>query len=304
MHHYVPQVYLRGFSKGAKPQEQIGVLSLLDGKRFTRNIRKTGAQTHFNTIDGDDPLAIESWLAKIEADAKGVIDAIALHKRSLNMDERHALSDFMSLQTFRGPDSRSILTSVVGDVFQKMNEYAKRTVVTRDALWALGFDPNKFDIDEINARGRAGEDYFTSPTDVPQDDQIDVMILAARSVLPYFINSPWRIIHFPDDTLITSDAPVTRVSSLYFHDRAANDPMHLQTTVFPLTRNCALTIPPSDALGREAHVQMRGTLARAGHLDSHVTGGKEEAHSVNRVTMGGAYEYVYFHPDDSSLVEQ
>ncbi|WP_186309381.1 DUF4238 domain-containing protein [Micrococcus luteus] len=302
LHHYVPQVYLRGFSKGPRKKEQIGVVNVSDGRHFTRNIRRVAARMYFNSIEGDDPLAVENWLGRIETDAKEVIDAIACESDRLTSDDRHALSDFIALQAFRGPSVRRDATRVVRDAFQRLNDYAKQTVVTRDSLAALGFDPNRFDVDAINEKGRAGQDYFTSDIDLSQDDQVTLMVTTARSVLPYIMETPWRIIHFREQTLLTSDAPVTNIPTgdwlVRPHGRAAS----LQTLVFPLTRKCALTIPPPDVCGSGAKAQAMKTTAPSGRLDIHVIGDDTEANFINDVTKNGADEYVYFHPDDAHLV--
>jgi hypothetical protein len=70
--HYVPQFYLRGFSDDKK---QLLVTDRPTEKVFRTNPTNVAAQRDFNTIEGEDPHAVEK--AHLQADRLGDLDHAA-----------------------------------------------------------------------------------------------------------------------------------------------------------------------------------------------------------------------------------
>lgn len=302
-HHYVSQGYMRNFAKGPKGDEHIKVLSLSDGRRFFSNLKKIAAQIDYNRVAGDDPLAYEKWLDRsVETSAIKVINMLSRKTGPITLKGRCDLGLFIALQVFRGPEARESLTDIVSDTLQKFNEYAKQTTVTRDALALLGFDPTRFNVDEINAKGSLGEDYFKTPVNIPNEDHLSLMIMTARGILTTILSSPWDIIYFEENCLFTSDSPVTKVAFDYIPNGQHGSWVQPDTITFPLSRNCALMILPPLKRGRNAEANEERRLAYQGRLDRQVKGEKDDALLINRLTQGSAHKFLLMHPDDSPIM--
>lgn len=70
-HHFVPQFYLKGFARPRSKDGRLTVFDLKTRKSFATRPRNVAARRDYNRIEieGQDPNAIESQLALIEADA-------------------------------------------------------------------------------------------------------------------------------------------------------------------------------------------------------------------------------------------
>jgi hypothetical protein len=107
-HHYVPQGYLRAFASGVGGKAQFWVADNVKRKAFVASVRNVAAKRDFNRIetDGGDPNALESGLAKFEAEAvsalRRTIEAVAF----VSDDDRLAILNLVGLMAIRNPRFR------------------------------------------------------------------------------------------------------------------------------------------------------------------------------------------------------
>ena len=109
-HHYLPQMYLRGFADDA---EQVWVFDRKENKFLHQGILNTAVKKDFYTVvgrDGKKTDAVEQMLANIvEAPMKRIIDR--LDRKNLNWEgeDRAVLALFVALLRTRNPAFDKVL---------------------------------------------------------------------------------------------------------------------------------------------------------------------------------------------------
>jgi hypothetical protein len=126
LHHYVPRFYLSQF---ADEKQQLWVYDKHTGKIFKTNPKNVAAETQFYRLPdsavrpGEDPLAIEKALSRLETEASTVLMRLSLNidraksgeKLNVTDTERKAVALFISVQHFRTVELRDLLLYFIQD---------------------------------------------------------------------------------------------------------------------------------------------------------------------------------------------
>jgi len=104
--HYVPIVYLKGFSNSIKKEYFLSVYDKENGNIFPSNIRRIGHENFFYDIDGKN--LIEIFFGKFEGQFGKILKKITNKKdlKYLNENDKKVLSCFISIQFLRSKEKR------------------------------------------------------------------------------------------------------------------------------------------------------------------------------------------------------
>lgn len=107
--HFVPQHYLRGFSKLNGKKHFLYTYNKKSGEKFPANIKNIGHENYF--YDTSEDQEIEKRLSKLEAEFNIVLKNIIKIKdlKKLSNQDKEILSKFIALQFLRTNESRIML---------------------------------------------------------------------------------------------------------------------------------------------------------------------------------------------------
>ncbi len=135
-HHFVSQVYLRGFAEGEGRQAQIFVVDRVEQRSFTTGVRNVGARRHFNLIETDafDPNALEEAYGEFEGQ---VATSLRRMKENQSFDceeDRLVVLNLMALFAVRNPRLRDHIGRFIGDTYQNMAQLMTSTPERWEAI--------------------------------------------------------------------------------------------------------------------------------------------------------------------------
>ena len=114
LEHYVPQFYLKRFSRERKKEHYVYCYSKKDSRIFTVNIKNIGGENYFYELEDDDSQIIEKILANIEGKFSYVTKKI-IRKKDLDIisvNERVILAMLIVLQEIRTREQRERIRSI------------------------------------------------------------------------------------------------------------------------------------------------------------------------------------------------
>jgi hypothetical protein len=123
-HHFLPQCYLKGFSRPRKRGKSHHVVVFdRDGKTFTSNIINIAVKHDFNRveIEGHAPDEFEQAMAKFEGELGPALNRILELKNLRNAEDRAILLNLIGLIAIRNPRHR--------EMFRDFNERVMKMVM-------------------------------------------------------------------------------------------------------------------------------------------------------------------------------
>jgi hypothetical protein len=107
LHHYVPQLYLRGFCQDPK-RPRLFVVDAIEKRSFETSPRNVAAERDFNRVDikGFAPDALEMDLAKFESDVSAALARISNSKSFRDPNDRMPVLNLLGLMALRNPRLR------------------------------------------------------------------------------------------------------------------------------------------------------------------------------------------------------
>jgi len=129
-HHFLPQCYLKGFSKPRKRGKTHHVVVFdRHGKQFTSNIVNIVVKHDFNRveIEGTAPDVFEQKMAKFEGDLAPALNRILEARNLRNAEDRAILLNFIGLIAIRNPRHRESFRNFNEQVVKRMMELATDT---------------------------------------------------------------------------------------------------------------------------------------------------------------------------------
>lgn len=127
IHHYLPQCYLKGFTRdGSKDSHLVGI-NLHGGSTFETRPRNVGAIRDFNRLDGFPPGALEQELAVFEAEVDAALIRIGKARSIANSNDWNAVLSLMALFAIRNPRQRETNTDFLDRVARKIMSVALAT---------------------------------------------------------------------------------------------------------------------------------------------------------------------------------
>jgi hypothetical protein len=129
-HHFLPQCYLKGFSRPRKRGQTHQVVVFdRDGKSFTSNILNIAVKHDFNRveIDGHAPDVFEQVMADLEGELAPALNRILQAGNLRNAEDRAILLNFIGLIAIRNPRHRETFRDFNERVLNRMMELATST---------------------------------------------------------------------------------------------------------------------------------------------------------------------------------
>lgn len=295
-HHYVPRMLLRGF---ATDKDLITAVRLPGDTTFTATTKSVGAQKHLYSVEaeGQAPDAFEKSLGEVEADASRIIRQVVEGRVRLSEEDRNGLAFFIALQAARGPETKRSMEHVASEALRMQIGAGGKAALKRKLAKETDREPADEEVDAIWSR-------IMEPgaTIAPMSSLkfVTHIVTTAQGLMPYISGRPWTVHRFDQRSLIVSDSPVGLVP----HPDDENDPwrgvgfMTAWGITFPLTRKVGILM--SDPLVFADVVPVE--RVRAGHFDQSAIGTTAVEKLFNEMTVRGAREWVYHHPDDERFV--
>jgi hypothetical protein len=250
-HHFLPQCYLRGFSRARKQgrTHQVVVFDR-DGKSFTSNILNIAVEHDFNRveIDGHAPDVFEQIMAAFEGELAPALNRVLQAHNLRNAEDRAILLNFIGLIAIRNPRFR--------ETFRDFNEQVINRVMN-----LVTADKERWDgqLKKMRESGHLKEDSSHIPYEQMRDFvrnkdyrielntgfHIASELQGFDAILPTLFNRKWVSLTPPRDSsgFITSDHPVCLMFSDPKMRGNVYGPGHGLTgteIIFPIGRRLAL----------------------------------------------------------------
>ena len=213
-HHWVPQCYLKGFSKSRSKNAQLHVIDAVVQRHFTTVPRNVASARDFNRVEiaGFDPNRVESDMAKFECMVDKALERICAANAIRNAMDFNLLLNLIALLAVRNPSMRENIRQVEE---QSTKAFIARSMATSqdfDTVYeaairagALSAD-DKLSYDEM--RKFIDQDRYT--IEVPTTQHVELEFELVDTILPLLGARRWRILRAGTGTggFITSDHPV------------------------------------------------------------------------------------------------
>jgi uncharacterized protein DUF4238 len=247
-HHYLPQCYLKGFSKPRKrgKSHEVHVFDR-SGKTFRTNIINVAAERDFNRIEveGHPPDIVEQEIAKFESKVGPALSRILESRTLKNEDDRFVLFNLIALVGTKNPRHRESLRQFHEQIAHLLMQAATSTEehwkTEMRRMKADGYVP-ECEVPYGEMRKAARKKFRV---EVPTERHIGYEMHALKVVLPTLLNRKWVVLLAPEESagFVTCDYPVC----LMFTDPkirgglyGPGHGLHGTELVFPIGRHMAI----------------------------------------------------------------
>ncbi len=211
-HHYLPQCYLKGFTRGGGRNSKLTVIDLGRNKRFETIPRNVGGMRDFNRldIDGLDRNILEKTLAAFES-----IAALALRKLDqgevFEGEVRYIILDLIAMLAIRSPEMREHCRRFCEQVVERI----MGLVLSSKEMWDLQVRQLKESgvniSDDITYEDI--KKFYESKAyriEVSRERHIRREFRGIKAILPYLDARSWVLIRTTNDSgpFLTTDNPV------------------------------------------------------------------------------------------------
>ena len=217
-HHYLPQCYLKGFSK-PKKRGRVQAVQVYDrsGKTFNTNIINIANEKDFNRveIEGQPQDVFEKGVSKFESELAPALARIIESKSLANENDKLLLLNLIAAAAVRVPRQRENIRDFHEQVGYAMFELATAT-------------PERWE----GQKKQMAEKGIALP-DVPYEElrksildrsfslslanewHINLEMTGMEAILPTLVNRKWKILIAPTDSpgFVTTDHPVALMFS-------------------------------------------------------------------------------------------
>jgi Protein of unknown function (DUF4238) len=211
-HHYVPQMYLKGF---ANNEDQCFVIDASTRKAFTAATANIAAERDYNKIEaeGVPTDALEKELGNFEG---VIVPGIKRVRESASFGEngkdREDVINLVTLLAVRNPRTRSDMEKMYTELLQAMVAMPFENPARWDAvvkqLKAIGQWPDGAPVDFEGHKKFVEENKHKLKPH--QNLTLEIELAAIEKMYPYFDARKWRILEAKDDSggFVTTDHPV------------------------------------------------------------------------------------------------
>lgn len=283
-HHYIPQCYLRGFTRNKSKNSKITVIDFAQKKLFETVPRNVGGVRDFNRIeiDGQPPDALEAAFSKFEGD---LARCLKNFESSLLFEgeARNYILNLIALLAIRSPFRRENWREFIASV----SEHIMDIELSSKERWESLIRRMREDGKKVNEKityeqVKEFHDRKEYDIEVSTERHIEMEVKGIDKILPLLSARKWLIIKASDLTgpFITSDNPV----ALFWKnpERVPNQMMRqnpgygLRDTkiLFPLSQNLLLL---GDFDGRDGVTECS----------------REEVASINSELISNAVNQIY-----------
>lgn len=293
-HHFVPNFYLKGFAqvRDGEKYGQITVLTIKDQSSKTISTRDTALRSDFYSLTEsftESPDAFERAMNEnVETPATPVLRSIREGGQwPLGSQDRSTLASFMALQWLRGPDYRQAVQTGI-DSFERLLDHVQSADGLRRWSEHAG-DPLAADESRrLWEHLRAWE-----PLTIGSEYHVSLINQSHSETTQRILNRPWRMIHFPQPTLFTSDAPLSPLPGRDINQGVFT--LRSAPHFFPVGRSIGIV------LGAESHPAITPSV-RNGERDKCTTGTAKQSTLVGSAVVSGVIDRLFHHPEDAPLI--
>lgn len=210
-HHYLPQCYLKGFSKAQSKKSKIQVYDFRRNKHFETIARNVGGERDFNRIDleGVDPTGLETRFASFEGElAKSL--ARVNEKKALSEEDRMYVLNLAAMMLLRTPQMRQHwrqnLSSLAETIMSVQLSSEGAFEASRQEMLEGGYEGPDVTFEEAKDFFERKEYTFN----VKREYHIYMELQMLIPTIEALSQRNWLLLHTDDktDPFITSDNPV------------------------------------------------------------------------------------------------
>jgi hypothetical protein len=213
-HHWIPQCYLKGFTRSGKALGQLYVVDAKQRKAFTTKPRNVAAERDFNRIDapGLDPNQVETDMAAFESELALALERLIQHCQFQSHDDFHLILQLAAILATRSPERREQVRQFTEQIAKQILKYS---VATEDhyekqygeALAATAPNDHKAVSYEALKDFIHSDDYLVN---MSKNFHVGTELKTADNILPYFEARKWTLFLAPPDCsgYVTTDRPV------------------------------------------------------------------------------------------------
>jgi len=213
-HHWIPQCYLKGFSKSRSKNAKLFVVDAIGRKTFSTVPRNIASARDFNRIeiDGIPPDQIESDFSYFEGNVDRALQGVIERRQLGNAEDHNLILNLIALLSARNPRMREnsrqfqekVIKQMMGLTIAKKERYEESY---RNAVDA-GFMTADDDVTYESVRDFVENDQYT--IEVPTTRHIKQELGLVDTILPLLGERNWILLRAPANTsgFVTSDHPV------------------------------------------------------------------------------------------------
>jgi hypothetical protein len=205
-HHFVPQLYQRGFARKKGNAWQVRVVARGSKKEHIANVENTFKRRDWNTVldeDSTKDFAVEHILANlVDGPAAPVFEAMRADRYPLDDEQRWRVARFMSAQLTRGTHAREELSKFMVESMRHMAALAAQHYTDEHWMKAIGEVPNA----EFRKQLLNSEDHFDiRPTNA---GLLGALLGNVEEIAWLLLPRSWTLVRFATPCLFTSEHPV------------------------------------------------------------------------------------------------
>lgn len=205
-HHYLPQFYLKYFSK----EDLLWIYDREQNVFRQQTAMNTAVKKHYYAIeqeDGEKNLELEKHFSEIEGKAKLIIDKL-ISKQQISDEEKIILSVFLAYMNFRVPDFEKSVNKLHEHILRKANALMfaneERAQQTIDQYKADTGDDSEMNAAELVEFQKSGKYEI----EIHRNASLEMMVGITGEIAKYFSLMDWGVYHAKNETsFITTDHP-------------------------------------------------------------------------------------------------
>ncbi len=247
-HHYVPQLYLKGFV-GPSDGKQLFVVDGVRKTTFETVPRNVAGQRDFNRVEleGIAPDALEAAFSGFETEVAASIARVCERASFTDHDDRANILNLIGLITLRNPRQRDNLNDFQRRIARAVMEIALETPERWEGqvaqAKAAGYMPADAETNYESMKAFIEGGEYT--VELKREAHIALELSTFEKVLPHLFQRKWTLVKANEDAggFITSDHPVCLKWAKAELQRGPYGPgLGLAETelLFPLTSDFAL----------------------------------------------------------------
>jgi hypothetical protein len=206
-HHFVPQGYLKGFTKNGSKNSKLVVFDLATKGSFETIPRNVGAKRDFNRIDvpGLDPNFVESGMSDFEGKAARALERVS-ETRIFTGENRDYILNLIALLSIRHPSKRENWRGVQSRIVEMFMD----VTLSSKERWETSLKQSGM---ESTVTYEQALDFHREKryrVEVPTDKHLELEAHGIDAILPLLHQRKWTLLHTGDSkaSFITTDHPV------------------------------------------------------------------------------------------------
>ena len=128
-HHYLPEFYLRGFTRSGSSDDRLVAIDLRERRCFNTGTKNVGKKRDFNRIDIDEhpPDALEAQLGIVEGDLAPALRRLRQAKEFPEEKDFSRVMNLICLLAIRNPRTRRNIERPISDVLRRVGQLSLST---------------------------------------------------------------------------------------------------------------------------------------------------------------------------------